>query len=247
MEKIHPDKLPQHIAIIMDGNGRWAEKKRLSRVNGHRKGIEAAKDIVRSAREFGIRYLTLYVFSKENWNRPAAEVAILMDFLKRHLRSEAPDMVKNNIRFRAVGAISDLPHGVRAVVREVEEKTKGNDGMFLQLAISYSGRSELADACKKMAALAVEGNLSPDDIDEETVEGFLYTAGMPDPDLLIRTSGERRLSNFLLWQMAYTELYTTDVLWPDFTREDLSAAIRDFQARERRFGLTRDQLAGVAG
>lgn len=247
MEKVFTEKLPAHIAIIMDGNGRWAEKKRLSRIKGHRKGIEAAKDIVRFSREIGIKYLTLYTFSKENWNRPATEVAFLMGFLERHLRSEAPDLLKNNIRFRAVGNLDDLPSSVRAAVEEVEEKTRGCSGMFLQLAISYSAREELVDAARNIARLACEGKLSLDEIDEERFEGFLSTAGIPDPDLLIRTSGERRVSNFLLWQIAYTEIYTTEVLWPDFTREDLLTAIRDFQARERRFGLTREQLAGVVG
>ncbi|MBI5598131.1 MAG: isoprenyl transferase [Deltaproteobacteria bacterium] len=247
MDKLLFERLPRHIAIIMDGNGRWAMKKRLTRIKGHRKGVEAARDVVTFSRELGIEYLTLYTFSRDNWNRPAYEVRMLMAFLERHLRSEAPSMIENNIRFRAVGNMRELPPGVRGAVEEVEEKTRTNSGMNLQLAISYSARAEIADACRAIAEKVRQGVLRVDDIDEDTVGGSLYTAGIPDPDLLIRTSGERRLSNFLLWQVAYTELYITDVLWPDFTREDLLMAIRDFQTRERRFGLTREQLDGVMG
>ena len=242
MEKFFSEKLPEHIAIIMDGNGRWARQRRLLRMEGHRKGIEAAKDIVTFSRELGIRYLTLYTFSKENWNRPRSEVGMLMKFLKMHLKSETPMMVKNNIRFRLVGSPADLPESVADVIREVEEKTGKNDGMCLSLAISYSARAEITDACRNIARMVKDGKLSPGDITEKDIQDSLYTAGIPDPDLLIRTSGERRLSNFLLWQIAYTELYITDVLWPDFTREDLLLAIRDFQGRERRFGLTKEQL-----
>ncbi|MEE9614886.1 MAG: isoprenyl transferase [Thermodesulfobacteriota bacterium] len=247
MDNIPPDKLPTHIAIIMDGNGRWAEKKRLSRINGHRKGIEVVRDVIEFSREIGIRYLTLYTFSRENWNRPAVEVKTLMALLEEHIRREIRKMVDNNIRFRAVGKIDELPRSVRDVVSEAEEKTGGCDGMVLQLALSYSGREEVVDACTSVARLVKEGKLAPEDITVKTFQDHLYTAGTPDPDLLIRTSGESRISNFLLWQMAYTEIHVTDVLWPDFTRGDLVAAIKDFQTRERRFGLTGEQLVGAVG
>jgi len=247
MEDISREKLPNHIAIIMDGNGRWAMKKHLGRIRGHRKGIEVARDTVRFCSELGIKYLTLYTFSRENWNRPQAEVDMLMGLLERHLKNEAPMMMKNNIRFRAIGNMDELPVRVRSVVMEVEDKTARNDGMVLQLAISYSARAEIVDVCRGIAERVKSGELSVEDIDEQTVQNALYTNGVPDPDLLIRTSGEKRLSNFLLWQIAYTELYITDVLWPDFTREHLVEAIRDFQGRERRFGLTKEQLVGVVG
>ena len=229
--------LPRHIAIIMDGNGRWARKRILNRINGHRKGVEAARDVVVYCRELGIEYLTLYTFSKENWQRPAEEVGLLMTMLKDHLRKEEPMLLKNNIRLKAIGNIEDLPDKVKNVVFDLENKTRGNTGMVLQLALSYSGREEIAATARRLAAMAVEGSISVEDITEERFEGQLYTAGAPDPDLLIRTSGEKRISNFLLWQLAYTEIHITDVLWPDFTREHLDMAIRDFQTRERRYGL----------
>ncbi|MEE9542539.1 MAG: isoprenyl transferase [Thermodesulfobacteriota bacterium] len=241
------EKLPFHIAVIMDGNGRWAKKRLLNRIKGHSKGIEAARDIITFCTELGIGCLTLYTFSRENWNRPAIEVKLLMGLLEKHLRSEGPKMLKNNIRFKAIGSIDDLPGRVRKVVDEVEELTKDNDGMILQLALSYSGREEITAAARALSEKIAKGELKPEDITEELFGDFLYTKGVPDPDLLVRTSGESRISNFLLWQMAYSEIYISDVLWPDFTREHLLEAIRDFQARERRYGLTGEQKVELAG
>lgn len=236
------DRLPQHIAIIMDGNGRWAEKRFLGRINGHRKGIGVVKDIVEFCREIGIAHLTLYAFSKENWNRPVLEVSALMGLLEEHLKSELMMLVKNGIRFKAIGSIRELPDNLQKIVKGVEDKTKNNTGMGLNLALSYSGRDEIVEAAKKISIEAMLGKIAVDDITEDVFEKYLYTAGSPDPDLLIRTSGEFRISNFLLWQMAYTEIYVTDVLWPDFTRQHLIEALLDFQNRERRFGLTGEQV-----
>ncbi|HEY4707899.1 MAG TPA: isoprenyl transferase [Thermodesulfobacteriota bacterium] len=247
MSGIVRENLPRHIAIIMDGNGRWAKKRLLNRINGHRKGIEAARETVTNCRELGIGCLTLYTFSKENWNRPALEVEMLMRFLEQHLKGEERSLVENNIRFRAIGQIEDLPSGVRDVVSMLEEKTRNNTGMVLQLALSYSGRGEITAAARRIARQVYEGKLLPEEITEETVQSNLYTAEVPDPDLLIRTSGEMRISNFLLWQLAYTEIHITDVLWPDFTKEHLYAAIRDYQKRERRFGLVKEKEVGAAG
>ncbi|MBI3397990.1 MAG: isoprenyl transferase [Deltaproteobacteria bacterium] len=236
------ERLPQHIAIIMDGNGRWAEKRFLGRINGHRKGIEVVKDIVEFCRELGIGYLTLYAFSKENWNRPKTEVSALMEFLEEHLRKELLKLIRNGIRFRTIGNIWELPANIQKIIREVEDKTRHNGGMVLNLALSYGGRAEIVEAAKKLAFEARLGKIDIDDITEEVFAKHLYTAGSPDPDLLVRTSGEFRISNFLLWQMAYTEIYVTDVLWPDFKRQHLIEALLDFQNRERRFGLTGEQL-----
>ena len=235
------EAIPKHVAVIMDGNGRWAKKRLLNRINGHRKGIDAARRTVTACRELGVEYLTLYTFSKENWNRPRIEVDVLMGLLEKHIRIEGEDMVKNNIRFSAIGNIAELSDGVRRAIDEVREVTRSNDGMLLQLALSYSGREEIVDATKRVAKLAMEGALDPETLTEETFQSFLYTKGVPDPDLLIRTSGECRISNFLLWQLAYTEIYITDVLWPDFTREHLLEAFEDYKKRERRYGLTGDQ------
>ncbi|HBG47885.1 MAG TPA: isoprenyl transferase [Deltaproteobacteria bacterium] len=247
MSDITRENLPRHIAVIMDGNGRWAKKRLLNRINGHRKGIEVARETVRLCREMGIAYLTLYTFSKENWNRPALEVNMLMKYLEVHLRGEEKNLVENNIRFRAIGRVEDLPAGVKGVISDLEEKTRYNTGMVLQLALSYSGREEITSAAKKIARLVSEGRLLPEEITEETFQANLYTAGAPDPDLLIRTSGEMRISNFLLWQLAYTEIYICDALWPDFSGEHLEAAIRDYQKRERRFGLVKEKGVGAAG
>ncbi|MBI5826697.1 MAG: isoprenyl transferase [Deltaproteobacteria bacterium] len=247
MDDLSNKNLPAHIAIIMDGNGRWAKKRLLNRINGHRKGIDAARDTVKSCREMGIKYLTLYTFSKENWNRPVAEVHLLMRLLEAHLKEEAGMMVENNIRFKAIGRIKDLPDGVRRVVDDIEARTAYNSGMVLQLALSYSGREEIINAARELAVKVLDGVITPDDITEDLFQRHLYTAGSPDPDLLIRTSGEERISNFLLWQLAYTEIHITDVLWPDFTRKDLEAAILDYRKRERRFGLVRGQGVGAAG
>lgn len=242
MNGLIKERLPQHIAIIMDGNGRWAEKRLLHRINGHRKGIKVVKDIVECCREIGIKHLTLYTFSKENWNRPMAEVNALMSLLERHLKSEVLKLTKNGIRLKAIGNIWELPQKIQNVIREIEDKTMNHKDMILNLALSYSGRAEIVEAAKKIAADAKEGNINIDSITEELFEKYLYTNNSPDPDLLIRTSGELRISNFLLWQMAYTEIYVSDVLWPDFKREHLIEAIIDFQNRERRFGLTGEQI-----
>ncbi len=247
MENTFKVKFPRHIAIIMDGNGRWARRRILNRINGHRKGIEVARDTVRYCREIGVEYLTLYTFSKENWQRPVEEVRLLMKMLERHLRQEEEMLLEKNIRFKAIGNIEDLPDKVRKVVAHLETVTRGNTGMVLQLALSYSGREEITAAARRLAGKVAEGAFSPDDITEDLFRSFLYTADVPDPDLLIRTSGENRISNFLLWQLAYTEIHITDVLWPDFTREHLDTAIRDFQARERRYGLVKGKEAVVAG
>ena len=241
------DKLPEHIAIIMDGNGRWARRKLMNRIKGHRRGIDVARDTVTCCREMGVRYLTLYTFSKENWNRPKHEVQMLMTLLEEHLNAEEPSMIQNNIRFKAVGNIADLPLSVRNVITRIEKNTGHNTGMTLSLALSYSGREEITKAAKLLAERVAGGVLKPEDITEEMFAKCLYTADMPDPDLLIRTSGEKRISNFLLWQLAYTEIYITDVLWPEFTRQHLMDAILDYQGRERRFGQVKEELAGVVG
>lgn len=247
MRDFPTDKLPRHIAIIMDGNGRWAKKRLLNRINGHRKGIDVARDTVRFCRELGIGYLTLYTFSRENWNRPEHEVQMLMKYLEAHLRGEEKTLVENNIRFKAIGSVSELPQGVRDVIDGLEAKTSGNTGMVLQLALSYSGREEITRAARSLAMDVYKGSLLPNDITEEMFQSRLYTGDGPDPDLLIRTSGEKRISNFLLWQLAYTEIYITDALWPDFTRAHLEDAIKDYQKRDRRFGLVKEQETGAAG
>ena len=244
---IAPDKLPRHVAVIMDGNGRWAKKRFLPRINGHRKGVGVAREMVTVSRSIGLKHLTLYTFSRENWKRPASEVKMLMLLLEKHLRKEYPLFMDNNVRFHAIGRLDDLPPKVRSEIDWLEKETASHDGMTLHLALSYGGRGEIVDACKRIVARVASGEIAEDDITEETFKEHLYTAGTPDPDLLIRTSGEARISNFLLWQLAYAEIHITDVLWPDFTKEHLFDAIRDFQVRERRFGLTGEQLAEVAG
>ncbi len=242
MKKIDQKNLPRHIAIIMDGNGRWAEKHTLGRISGHRKGAKSVKITVRVCRELGIQYLTLYAFSVENWLRPREEVDALMELLQEYLRSEIPVMMKHDIRLTAIGHIGALQDSVRKILNEAMEKTSQNRGMVLNLALSYGGRDEIIEAVKEIMKESKNGNITPQNITKELFSRYLYTGEIPDPDLLIRTSGEYRLSNFLLWQTAYTELYFTDVLWPDFRRKHLMEAIADFQRRERRFGLTSDQL-----
>ncbi len=240
MDTVVNEKMPRHIAIIMDGNGRWAKKRILNRINGHRKGVDVARNTVTQCSELGIKYLTLYTFSKENWKRPADEVGLLMKMLERHLLKEEETLVKNNIRFSPIGNITDLPKSVQSVVAHLIDKTSSNDGMVLQLALSYSGRAEITNAAQELARKVACGVLKPEDITEELFSRHLNTGTAPDPDLLIRTSGEKRISNFLLWQLAYTEIYITDVLWPDFTREHLMEAISDFKSRDRRFGLVKE-------
>ncbi len=241
--QIDKKNLPGHIAIIMDGNGRWAQKQGMMRLFGHQAGVKTVKKIVEAAREIGISLLTLYAFSPENWKRPADEVSGLMSLLKSYLESELASMLKNNIQLRSIGELDNLPIEVKEVLRKSISETAGNNGLILNLALSYGGRIEVVSAARELAGLCLKGVIKPDDIDEELFESKLYTAGLPDPDLLIRTGGEARLSNFLLWQASYAEIYFTDTAWPDFTEDDLLAAIGSFQRRQRRFGRTGDQVA----
>ncbi len=244
MEEIDREKLPRHVAIIMDGNGRWAKKKALSRISGHLKGVNAVREVVTACRELGIRVLTLYAFSIENWKRPAEEVNALMGLLKEYLQKECEEMLRNNIRLNAIGRISDLPPDVQATLQETIKRTEHCDGMILNLALSYGGRSEILHAVQGIISDLQKAKIKPEEITVQRFSHYLWTHGLPDPDLLIRTSGEFRISNFLLWQIAYTELYVTDTLWPDFDRQELAKAIADYQSRERRFGLTSEQLNG---
>jgi len=245
MRNIDLKKLPQHIAIIMDGNGRWAQKHALGRIVGHRKGAEAVRATVKICREIGIKYLTLYAFSVENWIRPAQEVEALMNLLENYLRSELKELVDHDIRLTTIGNTDALNGQIRQTLREVMGVTAHNKGMVLNLALSYGGRDEIVAAINGLLRDIRLGKLKDADITKEKFASYLYTAELPDPDLLIRTSGEYRISNFLLWQMAYTEFYFTEVLWPDFGREDLLDAIASYQKRERRYGLTSDQLQKV--
>ncbi len=244
-EEIDQGKLPYHIAIIMDGNGRWAKKKHLNRINGHMKGVEAVREVVTSCRELGIKVLTLYAFSIENWQRPKDEVGALMELLKEYLVKEREEMIKNNIRLFAIGQLEDLPPDVRAALEETIKKTSHCDGMILNLALSYGGRSEILHAVRGMLSDLKQGKIKEEEIDLSSFPKYLWTGGLPDPDLLIRTSGESRISNFLLYQIAYTELYLTETLWPDFDRKELLKAIAEYQTRERRFGLTSEQINGL--
>ncbi len=244
MEEIDKEKLPQHIAIIMDGNGRWAKKKSLSRINGHMKGVEAVREIVTACRELGVKVLTLYAFSVENWRRPKDEVEALMKLLKEYLLKETSEMLKNNIRLFAIGRISDLPIDVQQTLAQSIKETERCDGMILNLALSYGGRSEILYAVQGILSDFKKGKIKLSDLTPQRFSNYLWTREIPDPDLLIRTSGEFRISNFLLWQIAYTELYVTETLWPDFDREELLKAIAVYQSRERRFGLTSEQING---
>lgn len=237
-----PDLLPRHIGIIMDGNGRWAKKRGMPRVMGHRRGVKRAKEIVTAAREMGIEALTLYAFSRENWKRPASEVSTLMDLLHEYLKNELMEMVKNNIRLQAIGELSMLPDNVQKILTHVIKQTEKNSGMTLTLALSYGGRHELVRAFKKMAEDCIAGRLETENINEQLVSAYLDTSKLPDPDFIIRTSGEFRLSNFLLYQSAYAELYITSTLWPDFNKNEFLKALRSYENRERRFGLTGDQI-----
>jgi undecaprenyl diphosphate synthase len=228
--------LPRHIAIIMDGNGRWARRRGLPRVAGHRAAVEAVREVVRACGELGIEVLTLYAFSTENWRRPADEVQALMGLFVDVVRRELDSLVNNGVRVRVIGRRGELPPDVQAAVGEAEERTRHNSGLLLVLALNYGGRQDVVDAVRALAREVAEGRLAPGDIDERRIEAHLSTAGIPDPDLVIRPSGEQRLSNFLLWQVAYSEFWVTPVCWPDFGRRELLAAIRDYQRRERRFG-----------
>ncbi|HLB25672.1 MAG TPA: isoprenyl transferase [Nitrospirota bacterium] len=237
-------RLPRHMAIIMDGNGRWAKGRGLPRIAGHRKGMEVVREVVTCCSELGIPALTLYAFSLENWRRPEREVGALMSLLVLYLQRELKLMMDNNIRFATIGRLDDLPREARELIERTRRDTTGNTGMTLDLALSYGGRWEITEAAKKLAVEAKAGLIEPGDVDERAFERFLETSGLPELDLVIRTSGEMRVSNFLLWQMAYAELYFTDALWPDFTEKDLLAALLDYQGRQRRFGKTGEQLRG---
>jgi len=228
--------LPTHVAIIMDGNGRWARKRLLNRINGHEKGSRTVRAIVRACREIGIAYLTLYAFSTENWRRPEKEINALMGLLDEFLQSERKEMMENNIRLQVIGQVERLPAGVQKSLQQTLELTRGNTAMTLILALSYGGRSEIVRMVRTVADKVRQGLIELDSIDEQLVAGHLDTADIPDPDLLIRTSGEMRISNFLLWQVAYSELFVTPTLWPDFTREEFVQILKAYQARERRFG-----------
>ena len=240
--EIDPKNLPEHIAIIMDGNGRWAKKQGAMRVFGHKSAIKAVRDVTEGAAEMGIEYLTLYAFSTENWNRPKREVNALMELLVSTLHSEIKTLMDNDIKLATIGDIESLPKGCQRELQEAKDKTSENSSMTLILALSYSGRWDITKASKLIAEEVQSGKLKAEDIDQETFEKYLNTSGIPDPELLIRTSGEQRLSNFLLWQMAYTEFFITDILWPDFRKEHLKQAILSYQERERRFGKTSEQL-----
>jgi undecaprenyl diphosphate synthase len=232
VRQVNFDRLPAHIAIIMDGNGRWAAQRHLPRVEGHRAGIDAVRDTVETAARLGIRVLTLYAFSMENWKRPAAEISTLMMLLKRYLRSELKTLLTNNIRFNVIGRMEDLSRDIQDELRAAIDRTAKDNGMLFNIALNYGGRAEIVDAARR----AIESGVRPDDLDEQRFAGFLYTAGQPDPDLLIRTSGEMRVSNYLLWQIAYAEIYVTETLWPDFRRRHLLEAVLAYQKRERRYG-----------
>ncbi|NVM24400.1 MAG: isoprenyl transferase [Desulfobacterales bacterium] len=242
MEQLNPHKLPRHVAVIMDGNGRWAKKKGLDRIAGHRKGVESVRDVVRTSRELGIKWLTLYAFSEENWKRPKYEVKALMNLLNRYLKAELNEMLDNGIRLACIGQTEKLPPDVQRTLWQIIEKTAHNKEMTLTLALSYGGRQEIVEAAKNMLRDIEKNRLNVKQITEERLSKYLYTSDIPDPDLLIRTSGEYRISNFLLWQIAYTEIYITPTLWPDFHKERYLEALLDYQKRERRFGSTGEQI-----
>lgn len=241
-EQIDKSRLPKHIAIIMDGNGRWAKKMGNQRIFGHENGVTSVRETTEAAAELGIEYLTLYAFSTENWNRPQQEVNALMNLLVKTIEAETPTLKKNNVKLLTIGDTSRMPKETADRLQLCIQQTAENTGLKLVLALSYSSRWELTEAVRKMVSDGIQGKLSASDICEATIDSYLCTANMPDPELLIRTSGEYRISNFLLWQIAYTELYFTEVLWPDFRKEDLYQAIVNYQSRERRFGKTSEQV-----
>ena len=239
---LDPDLLPRHVAIVMDGNGRWARSRKKPRIYGHKVGADSVREIVEMSREIGIGHLTLYAFSSENWNRPEQEVSGLMNILKSYLVSELSRMEKNEIRLNCLGQIARLPDGVRRTLEETINRTAGNDKMVLNLALSYGARDEICRAVTNIAHRCLDGQLNPEQIDQQILSDNLYTVGQPDPDLLIRTGGEQRLSNFLLWQASYAEIYFTDTMWPDFRKQAYREALLDYQKRERRFGKTGEQI-----
>jgi undecaprenyl diphosphate synthase len=238
------EAVPQHVAIIMDGNGRWAERRGLPRSDGHKAGVEAVRVITRAARDAGVGWLTLYAFSSENWNRPQEEVAVLMQLPALYFETELSDAMKNDVRIRAIGRRDRLPPDVRATIGEAESKTRNNGGLQLTFALSYGGRAEIVDAARRLMRAAETGGLDPGSLDEKSFAAHLDDPELPDVDLLIRTGGEQRISNFLLWQTAYAELHWTEKMWPEFGREEFFSAIRVFESRERRFGLTGAQARG---
>ncbi len=240
--ELDPDNIPTHVAVIMDGNGRWAQKRGLPRPIGHKQGIGSVQDIVRTAGELGVKFLTLYAFSTENWNRPASEVQALMGLLKNFLQSELKTISANNVSLRCLGQRQRLPAEVRDVLEHAINQTADNSGLILNLALSYGGRNEIVRAIRQISEKCRAGLLDPAEIDDQLVAEHLDTAGQPDPDLLIRTGGESRLSNFLLWQLSYAELYITETLWPDFRKNEFISALADFQKRQRRFGKTSNQV-----
>lgn len=235
-ESAAPHPLPRHVAVIMDGNGRWAQKRLLSRIFGHEKGADAVRAIVRSCRELGIPFLTLYAFSTENWQRPQAEIAALMRLLRRFVETERAELVQNDVRLHVIGRIERLPEDLQAALRGLMTETAANSALQLNLALSYGGRDEIARAARAIAVQVRDGRLDPEAVTEETVAAHLDTRGIPDPDILIRTGGDMRISNFLLWQLAYSEIFVTPTLWPDFGRESFLQIVNEFQLRERRFG-----------
>lgn len=242
IDKIDMSRLPRHVAIIMDGNGRWAKARNMERSYGHRYGVDAVRTVTEAASELGLKYLTLYTFSTENWNRPDDEITALMSLMVMAIERETPDLIKNNVRLQAIGDLSRIPAEVKERLDKCVEDTSKGTGVTLVLALSYSSRWEITEAARNISRAVAEGKMSADDITEDTVSGFLATREIPDPDLLIRTGGEIRISNFLLWQLAYAELYFTDEFWPDFGKESLYKAICSYQSRERRFGKTSEQL-----
>jgi len=240
LQSIDKDRIPKHVAIIMDGNGRWAGARKLPRAAGHQAGIESVRDVIESASQLGVEVLTLYAFSIENWKRPKKEVSTLMTLLRKYIRGELYKVKKNNIRFQAIGRIEELQESVRIELQRAMRETEDNTGMLLNVALNYSGRAELVDTFNKLLReYGRNGHKKP--VDEEAISRFLYTSGIPDPDLLIRTSGEMRISNFLLWQIAYSEIYITPTYWPDFRRKHLLKAVLEFQKRDRRYGAIKKQ------
>lgn len=235
-KQLDMSNIPEHIAIIMDGNGRWAKERNMPRTYGHKAGVETIREIVKESSKLGVKYLTLYAFSTENWARPKEEVDTLMKLLVQYLRNEFEELNKNNVIINSIGDISKLPKVCYDELNKAYEKTKNNTGLTLNLALNYGGRVEIVNSVKEIAKLVEENKIKVDDIDEKMIEKYLYTSGMPDPDIIIRPSGEQRLSNFLLWQCAYSEFWYSDVKWPDFTKENLIEAIFDYQNRDRRFG-----------
>jgi len=241
------DRIPRHIAVIMDGNGRWAQCRGLERNAGHREGIESVREIIRACHDYGVEFLTLYAFSIENWSRPRGEVSELMRLLEQYLETELDEVMGYDARVRSIGRLDRLPPSTRRAVEVAVRKTAGNKGMQLIFALSYGGRAELVDAARRMMRDAEAGKLDPEDLDEKSFAAYLYAPDLPDPDLLIRTGSEQRISNFLLWQIAYSELHLSQKMWPEFRRADFETALADYQGRERRFGLTGEQVRPGAG